>query len=169
MSSNSYVAWNSTGLLCGYQGEHPVFTWTYYEFEEHMDECISPSMYHYMASYVKSHISKDDLYEIQGGDYCSGDLEESAVVSYFNLPVSVRTEMHEQELVNLRASKELTEAKETAAVESLLYDNIPFDNTSPIIDEYRAFIRSLIAEKRSRIDRLEREINEEEQWTGDSS
>jgi hypothetical protein len=77
--------------------------------------------------------------------------------------------MHEQELVNLRASKELTEAKETAAIESLLYDNIPFDNTSPIIDEYRAFIRSLIAEKRSRIDRLEREINEEEQWTGDSS
>lgn len=168
MSPNSYVSWNSDGLLCGYQGdeenEEPIFTWTYSDFEQYMDECITPSMYHYMASYINNNISKDELYEIQGGDYASGDLEEDAVMEYFKLAKSVRIGMHEQELVNMRASKDLMEAKESAAVEALLVENIPFDGTSPIIDEYRTFIRLLIIEKRANIDRLEREIHEEEQW-----
>ena len=92
MSPNAYVCFNSAGLLVGFQGEEiheePCFTWTYSEFEEFLDEAITPSMYHYMANYVRDEITKEELYEIQGGDYCTGDLEAAAVDAYFALPIS---------------------------------------------------------------------------------
>ena len=170
MSPNSYLGWNAAGLLCGYQGEdegeEPVFVWTYSEFEEYLDECITPSMYHYMASYVRNEISKEELYDIQGGDYGTGDLEAAAVDAYFDLPLNERIEMHEQELVNLRADKRRAEAKESAAIDAMLTENKPFDHTSPIDQEYAEFMRGLIAKNRAKVDRLENEINEEEQWRG---
>jgi len=170
MSPNAYVCFNSDGLLCGYQGEaiheEPVFTWTYSEFEEYLDECITPSMYHYMANYVRNEISKEELYEIQGGDYCTGDLEAAAVDAYFDLPINERIEMHEQELVNMRADKRRAEAKESAAIDAMLEENKPFDHTSPIDQEYSDFMRSIIEKNRAKVDRLENEIHEEEQWRG---
>ena len=170
MSPNAYVCFNDQGLLCGYQGEYeheePVFTWTYAEFEEYLNECITPSMYHYMAGYVSNEISKSELYEIQGGDYCCGALEEAAVDAYFDVPINDRIEMHEQTLVNLRASKRRAEAKESAAIDAMLEENKPFDNSSPINEEYAEFMRGLIEKNRKAIDRLEREIYEEEQWRG---
>lgn len=170
MSPNSYLGWNSAGLLCGYQGEYegeePVFTWTYSEFEEYLNECITPSMYHFMAGYVEEHMTKEELYEIQGGDYCTGDLEAAAVDAYFDLPINERITMHEQELVNLRAAKRSAEAKESAAIDAMLEENHPFDGTSPIAREYADFMRGLIATNRAKADRLENEIHEEEQWVG---
>ena len=207
MSPNSYLAFNDQGLLCGYQGEaiheEPCFTWTYAEFEEYLNESITPSMYHYMASYVRSEISKEELYEIQGGDYCTGRLEEEAVDAYFDLPINDRITMHEQELVNLRAAqrsaeakesaaidayfdlpindritmheqelvnlraaKRSAEAKESAAIDAMLTENKPFDDSSPIALEYSVFMRGLIIKNRAKVDRLEREIHEEEQWRG---
>ena len=170
MSPNSYVCFNSEGLLCGYQGEYegeePVFIWTYSTFEEYLNECITPSMYHYMASYVRNEITKDELYEIQGGDYCAGGLEETAVDAYFDLPLNERITMHEQELVNLRAGKRLAEAKESAAIDAMLTENKPFDHTSPIDQEYSDFMRSIIEKNRAKAYRLESEIHEEEQWRG---
>jgi len=170
MSPNSSVGWNSAGLLCGYQGEYegeePVFIWTYAEFEEYLNECITPSMYHYMASYVNNNISKEELYEIQGGDYGTGDLEAAAVDAYFDLPINERINMHEQELVNLRADLRRAEAKESAAIDAMLNENKPFDHTSPIDKEYSDFMRSIIEKNRAKIDRLENEIHEEEQWCG---
>lgn len=170
MSPNSYLSFNNAGLLCGYQGEYegedPVFTWTYSEFEEYLDECITPSMYHFMAGYVRNEITKEELYEIQGGDYCTGDLEAEAVDAYFALPINDRIRMHEQELVNMRAAKRSAEAKESAAIDAMLTENMPFDNTSPITREYADFMRGLIATNRAKADRLENEIHEEKQWRG---
>jgi hypothetical protein len=170
MSPNSYLAFNDAGLLCGYQGEYeeeePCFTWTYAEFEEYLNECITPSMYHFMAGYVRSEISKEELYEIQGGDYCTGRLEEEAMDAYFDLPINERITMHEQTLVNLRASKRRAEAKESAAIDAMLTENKPFDDSSPIDQEYNDFMRSIIEKNRAKADRLENEIHEEEQWRG---
>jgi 3'-phosphoadenosine 5'-phosphosulfate sulfotransferase (PAPS reductase)/FAD synthetase len=170
MSPNAYLAFNDAGLLCGYQGEaeheEPVFTWTYAEFEEYIDEAITPSMYNYMSSYVDQQMTKEELYEIQGGDYCTGALEAEAVDAYFDLPLIDRIRMHEQELVNLRASKRTAEAKESAAIDAMLDEDKPFDETSPIAHEYAEFMRGLIAKNRAAIDRLERELHEEEQWRG---
>ena len=170
MSPNSSVCFNNSGLLCGYQGEYegeePVFTWTYSTFEEYLNECITPSMYHFMAGYVRNEISKEELYEIQGGDYCTGDLEAAAVDAYFDLPINDRIEMHEQTLVNLRASLRRADAKESAAIDAMLTENRPFDETSPIAHEYADFMRGLIAKNRAKADRLENEIHEEEQWRG---
>lgn len=119
-----------------------------------------------MASYVRNEITKDELYEIQGGDYCCGDLEANAVDAYFDLPLNDRIEMHEQELVNLRAAKRRAEAKESAAIDAMLEENKPFDHTSPIDQEYCDFMRDIIEKSRAKADRLEREIHEEEQWRG---
>jgi hypothetical protein len=170
MSPNSYLAFNDAGLLCGYQGEHedekPVFTWTYAEFEEYLNESITPSMYHFMASYVEKNFTKEELYEIQGGDYYMGLLEEEAIDAYFDLPINDRIEMHEQTLVNLRASKRRAEAKESAAIDAMLTENKPFDDSSPIDQEYNDFMRSIIEKNRAKADRLENEIHEEEQWRG---
>jgi len=133
MSPNAYIAFNKDGILCGYPGEaereEPCFTWTYAEFEQYLNEYITPSMYHFMASYVEENMTKDELWEIQGGDYCPGDLE-------------------------------------SAAIDAMLEENRPFDDSSPIAHEYAEFMRGLIAKNRKAISRLEREIHEEEQWIG---
>lgn len=170
MSPNAYVSFNPNGLLCGYQGEYeheePVFVWTYAKFEDYLNECVTPSMYHFMANYVFANISKDELYEIQGDDYCTGDLEAAAVDAYFELPINERIRMHEQELVNLRAGVRRAQAKESAAIDAMLEENKPFDHTSPIDREYSDFMRGIIAKARKDVVRLENEIHEEEQWVG---
>lgn len=170
MSPNAYVAFNDQGLLCGYQGEeegeHPSFIWTYSVFEDLVQESITPSMYHCIAGFIQNEISKDELYEIQGGDYCPGMLEASALDAYYDLPLNERITLHEQTLVNLRAAKRRAEAKESAAIDAMLEENKPFDHTSPIDHEYCEFMRSVIDRERKAIERLEREIHEEEQWRG---
>jgi hypothetical protein len=170
MSPNSYLAFNDAGLLCGYQGEYeeeePVFTWTYAEFEEYLNESVTPSMYHFMASYVEENFTKEELYEIQGGDYCTGDLEAEAVDAYFALPINERIRLHEQELVNLNAAKRRAESRESAAIDAMLEEHRPFDDTSPIALDYAECMRAIITKERKNIDRLTDEIHEEEQWRG---
>ncbi len=170
MSPNSYISFNKKGLLCGYFGEaeneEPCFIWTYSVFEELMNECITPSMYHYMANHVADNFSKDDLWEIAGGDYCPGDLEANAVDAYFDEPLTERIIMHEQMLVNLRAKKLRAEQRESAAIDAMLEENKPFDHTSPIDTEYSDFMRKIIERERKSIEDLEFEIHEEEHWRG---
>ena len=169
MSPNAYVCFKN-GLLCGYPGEEevefPVFTWTYGDFEQHTGESITPSMYRFMAEHVHDNISKEELYEIQGGDYCPGELEEDAVNAYFDLPTNQKIALHEQMLTELRNEKAIAEAKEAAAIDALLDDTIPFGNDSPINHEYVEFINRLVIENRTKAERLENEIHEEEQWRG---
>ena len=172
MSPNAYVHFNDRGLLCGYPGEEevefPVFTWTYGDFEQHTGESITPSMYRFMADYVHDNISKEDLYVIQthGEAYCPDDLNEEAVNAYFDLPTNQKIALHEQMLTELRNEKAIAEAKEAAAIDALLDDTTPFGNDSPINHEYIVFINGLVIENRTKAERLENEIHEEEQWRG---
>jgi hypothetical protein len=169
MSPNAYVCFKS-GLLCGYpgeeEGESPTFTWTYHDFEEYLNECITPSMYRFMAEYVHDNISKDELYDIQGDNYCPGGLEEDAVNAYFDMPIKRKIALHEKMLEELRNKKAIAEAKEAAAIDAMLDDTSPFGEDSPINHEYTEFMRGLVTENRKKIDKLEHEIYEEEQWRG---
>jgi len=123
-------------------------------------------MYRFMAEYVHENISKDELYEIQGGDYCPGDLEEEAVNAYFDIPILKKIALHKQMLKELQNEKAIAEAKEAAAIDAMLDGNNPFDNDSPINHEYTEFMRGLVVKNRTKADRLENEIHEEEQWRG---
>jgi hypothetical protein len=164
MSPNAYVCVGKNGLLFGYPGEEenekPSFTWTYDDFEEYVNDCITPSMYRFMVGYVKENISKDELYEIQGGDYCPGQLEEDAVDAYFDLPTLQKIDLHDTTLQNLKNEKNLAEAKYTAAI------SMPVIEKSPIAKEYAEFVQGLVERYQKLIERLEREIHEEEQWRG---
>lgn len=169
MSPNAYVHWNDEKrLLYGFQGEaeheEPVFTWTYSTFEEYLTEACSPSMYQFMANYVLEEISKEELYEIQGGDYCPGRLEEEAVDAYFDLPIKERIEMHNQELVNLYAERDRAAGKEAAFIDACLDDKCPFDVDSPIYVEYCTWCREQAEKWTKIVARLADEIHEEEHW-----
>lgn len=166
MSPNAYVCFTN-GLLCGYPGEDevefPVFTWTYAEFEKYTGESITPSMYRFMAEYVHSNLTKEDLYAIQSDDYCPDDLNEEAVNAYFDTPTLKKIEMHKQMLAELKKDKQTAEAKEAAAIDAMLQEH---HHESPIEKEYCNFLRDLIDTNRKLVDRLENEIHEEDQWRG---
>jgi len=171
MSLNAYVCFTN-GLLCGYPGEEEVefsvFTWTYAEFEKYLNESITPSMYRFMAEYVRDNLSKEDFYYIQcgGEDYCPDDLNEHAVDAYFEIPINRKIALHKQMLEELRNEKAIAEAKEAAAIDAMLDDTTPFGEDSPINHEYTEFMRGLVIKNRTKVDRLENEIHEEEQWRG---
>ena len=93
-------------------------------------------------------------------------IAQADIDAYFDLPINDRIRMHEQTLVNLRAEKREAEAKESAAIDAMLEENKPFDHTSPIDKEYSDFMRGIIERERKKIDDLERQILEEENWRG---
>jgi hypothetical protein len=170
MSPNSHIAFNDRGLLCGYLGEaeheDPCFIWTYSEFEAYLNESVCPSMYHFMASYVYEHFSKNHLWEIAGGDYCTGDLEEAAVNAYFELPLQERIDMHMQEMTNLEAERDRAAGKEAAFIDAILDDACPFDVQSPIYVEYCQWCREQ-KEKWAKIHfDLCCQLDEETDWRG---
>jgi hypothetical protein len=170
MSPNAHLNFNARDLLCGYPGEEDgesaVFTWTYSDFEEYVGESITPSMYRFMAEYVRENISKEGMYDIQGDVYRASFLEEDAVNAYFDLPINRKIDLHEQMLEELRNEKAIAEAKEAAAIDAMLDDTTPFGEDSPINHEYIEFMRGLVISNRKKADRLENEIHEEEQWRG---
>ena len=169
MSPNSFLQWNSeTGLLEGFDGESvvPVQTLTYSDFEDFTGESITPSMYHWFTSYIITNHTKDDLRDIECGDGLSEDLLSEAVDAYFEEPINDRIELHEQTLANIRTAHALADAKETAAMNWILEDDLPFDPTSPIYSETCDFVRGLVEKYRVKRERLAREIDEEEQWRG---
>jgi hypothetical protein len=147
------IAYDETSrLLCEYDdNDKVVYIWKYSDFEKYLGEAVTPSMYHFMSSYVFNH---------------GVNTESRAVDAYFDLPSNIRVTMHAQELVNLQVAKREAEAKESAAIDAMLEENKPFDHTSPIAKEYSDFMRSIIDKNREMADRLENEIYEEEQWYG---
>lgn len=161
----AYLLWNDKRLLCAYDGlrPEPVFVWTYSDFERHLTEYITPSMYHFMTCHVMEYISDTCLVSIQRGEYISEGLEAEAVDAYFGIPIQARINMHEQELVNLAHEKKRAEDKYTAVLDYLLDDATPFDPTSPI---YYKELRSLVDKYGDEVQRLEQEYQEEMQWVG---
>jgi hypothetical protein len=84
----SHLDWDARGMLCSWNGRTLVRKYTYSEFERYCHECITPSMYHYMASYVMQNPRDDNV-------------AMAAVNAYYDVPVDIRIEMHHQELVNI--------------------------------------------------------------------
>jgi hypothetical protein len=169
MSPNACLSWNEkTGLLCGYPGEaaleEPSFVWTYSVFEEYVGEYITPSMYGAMASYVENNLTKDQLYEIQGGDYCPGELEEAAVNDYYEVPILARIELHEECLKNLKADRNRAEEKMHAFIDAYLDEECPFDTSSPIYTDYCTWIRDEKKKWEEEMNDLQNRVYEEEQW-----
>ena len=82
------MKWNNRGLLVNNQR-----TYTYSDFEKYCCEAITPSMYHFMAAYVMQNWDQPNV-------------EMAAVNAYFNLPVTTRIDMHDQELMNLDWQRE---------------------------------------------------------------
>lgn len=163
------VSFNTRGFLCGYSGDDdssPVFKWTYSTFEEYLGESITPSMYRFMANYVRKNISKGELYALGCGEYRPDVLAEDAVGAYFDLPITKKIEMHERMLDELNSDKAIAEAKEIAAINAVLDDTTPFGNDSPINREYTEFMNGLVVKNRKEADRLADQIYEEEQWRG---
>lgn len=167
----AHVCYDKTRLLLrGFPGRHrhedPTFTWTYSVFERQLNEAITPSMYHFMAGYVADEISPNHLERIRNGTYVAGDLEAAAVDAYFDEPINERIRMHEQELVNLRDWRRREQDRESAAIDAMLEENRPFDDTSPISQEYSDFMRSIIHKAQDNLQRVNDMIYEEEQWRG---
>jgi hypothetical protein len=168
MSPNSYVAWcDESNLLCGYDGEssEPVLKWTYSEFEYYNGEAVTPSMYEFLAGYVMNNITKEQLYEIQGGDYCSGDLEEEAVNVYYDLPILDRIELHNQMMTNLKNESKRYEDKMNAFIDAVLDEDCPFDPTSPIYTDYNAWLRSQKIKWEKKWEDVQNQLCEESFWS----
>ena len=165
MSPNVWVEFNDDDVLIATDGESEFYKWTYSEFEEFLNESITPSMYQFMAGHVYKNIDKDTLWMIETDDYGGHHDCEMAVDAYFDLPALERKELHDQQLLNLQAEYTRVEEKEMAAVNWML-DDTPFDPASPIYVEVCQYVRGLVEKFKEKRERLEREIHEEEQWRG---
>jgi hypothetical protein len=162
MSPNIWLEMTDDGMLIATDGdrENPVKTWTYSDFERHLNESITPSMYEFMANYVYNNLNKRALWEVEGDCY-DGDYDEDAVNAYFELPWRERQMLHEQTLANLEAELNRYDEKMKAC------DDMPtFDPSSPIFVEYSEFQSDLKAKMTAKVERLTRELQEEECWRG---
>lgn len=151
-------------ILYGYSGDEVSYTWDYAVFESTHGEAITPSMYHFMASYVESNFTAENMHDIACHTYCFDRLEEDAVDAYYEIPILDRIRMHKQELENLYNNKRVAEQREAAAIDAMLDEHRPFDDSSPIARDYSEFMRGIIKSSRDRIKLLDNMINEEENW-----
>ena len=77
-------SFNLDGLLVASYGvDDCQYKWSYSDFEKHLNECITPSMYHFMANYVAQNMSLEDQHKILRGEYIPGRLESEAVDAYW--------------------------------------------------------------------------------------
>lgn len=160
MSPNVYLEFNDDDMLIATDGERTYKTWTYSDFEEYYGECITPSIYEFMATYVYNNLDRSARWALEAEDY-DGSYDEDACHAYCELPWQERQKLHEQTLVNLEA--ELGRFREKLAA----CDGMPpFDPTSPIYVECCDFMRDLKDKMRAKVERLEREWYEEECWRG---
>lgn len=156
--SKMKLYWSNTGLLKAINGHK----WRYSDFDRMLSHEITPSMYHFMAAYVKRHMNPGSFVN---GTYFSDGIEARAIDAYYELSYEERTELHEQELVNLRARAEHAYNKMGAAVEAKLafkYENPVF---FPICDD---ILPTLLKHEK----RYEKEYNKalyyeyiEQQWS----
>jgi len=91
-------AWSSQRLLCLYDGETLKHTWTYSCFEKHLTEAMTPSMYFWMANYVRE-------------NYMGMPIEEEAIDAYFSLSIVERIKIHAKMLKTLENEKKVLTEK----------------------------------------------------------
>jgi hypothetical protein len=166
MSPNAYVSWSDKSrVLCGYDGQskEPEVVWDYSTIEDITGSAVTPSMYEYFSNYIANNISKDQLWEIETGDYLFGELEEEAVNAYYAESEETRTLNHEKMMLKLKSEHELAESKEHAAMNWLLKED-SFDSENPIYKEVCEYVRKLVSENKKTREKLERLIQEEVCW-----
>jgi hypothetical protein len=169
MEPTSYIKYDQNGLVHAYSGrenETPQFTWTCSTFEYFMHEAVTPSMLHFMQDHVVTNLSEGDMWAIQEGTYTRGHREAAAVDAYFATSLQERIDMHVEELVSIQEALRLARVKEADALNALLDENRPWDNTSSIDAEYTDFMRALLKRTEKRIGDLENELHEENNWFG---
>jgi hypothetical protein len=119
----------------------------------------------FFAGYVINNISKEQLYEIQGHDYYTGDLEEAAVNAYYDLDILDRIEMHNQMMQNLKAESQRSEDKMHAFINAVIDEHCPFDPTSPIYTDYNTWLRTEKTKWEDKWNDLQNQICEESFWS----
>jgi hypothetical protein len=162
MSPNVWINFDDDNNLVATDGERQYKKWTYSDFERHYDESITPAMYEYMLNYVYENMTKSRLYDIEGDSY-EGDVDAEAVEAYIELPALERQAMHDQMVANLEKKIKETHAKWKAANST---PEFPFDPSSPLYAEVQEFWAKLGYELGAKLERLEAELIEEEQWRG---
>lgn len=126
------LAYNANGLLCLWMhgNTEPDFTWTYSVFELYNQEALTPSMYKFMAEYVRLNFNEEDYV----GSYHPGELEEDAFVRYYELSVNHRIRLHNEmmnELDTLRMEEEMWRGGHEFGSEN--------DLTQPLYNHYDEF------------------------------
>ena len=93
------LAYNGSGLLCIWEDDcqEPVFVWTYSVFEYYVGEAVTPSMYKFMAEFVRTNFLPIDY----DGTYKPGDIEEDALVRYYEVSLNFRIQLHREKMDEL--------------------------------------------------------------------
>jgi hypothetical protein len=119
-------------------------------------------MYDYMIRYVYENMTKERLYDIEGDSY-DGDIDNDAVYAYYTAPCLERQSIHDTMMVHLEKKIAETAAKLTAATS---LPEFPFDPSSPLYTEVQTFWSNLAKDLSRKLEALQRELHEEEQWRG---
>lgn len=94
------LAYNGSGLLCIWEDDcqEPIFVWTYSVFEDYTGEAVSPSMYKFMAEYVRINFLDIDY---DGISYTPSGVEEDAFVRYYEVSLNFRIQLHREKMDEL--------------------------------------------------------------------
>jgi len=160
-------SWNQdSGLLEAYTGDRsvgPVKVWTYSDFELYKKAAIYPSEYAWMVCQLDYlQFCKGRGLHLSELEHWSAQVVPQVVEDYFRTPQDVRMRYHYDTLARLRSEYAQTQAKMLAAERAI--NNNPFDPFSPIFNDVSKFLRELDVKQTAKMNRLDAEINEEEQW-----
>jgi len=145
-------------MLYGYDGDEAVFKWTYSTFEEFNGERVTPSMYQFMAGYVMGQIPNGTKFR----DYRAGELEERAVIAYWDLPPEARDELRQREISRIETDIEWAEDNMHSYIDAVIDDKNPFPDGSEACKAFNVWVRGEKAKWEEKIRDLHLEMAEEE-------
>ena len=153
------LSWTKRGLLRARNGNgRTVYTWTYSDFERMLPHAITPSMYHFMCSYILTNIN------LNQEDVVSCGIEARAIDAYFDLPYEDRVKMHNQEMVNLYESSESVKKQMDAVTEAKLTFNYENEILFPISDDVIPKLEKLEKKYTKKYDYFLSEMDIENNW-----
>jgi len=151
------LSW-SNRMLYGYDGDEAVFKWTYSTFEEFNGERVTPSMYQFMAGYVMGQIPKGTKFR----DYRAGELEERAVIAYWDLTTEARDELRQREIARIETDIEWAEENMHYYIDAVIDDKNPFPDGSEACKAFNVWVWCEKAKWDEKIHDLHLQMDEEE-------
>jgi len=153
------LSWSKRGLLVARnESGRTVYTWTYSDFERMLPHAVTPSMYHFMCSYILTNVS------LEQDEYRSDGIEARAIDAYYDLPYEDRLEMHAQETVNLQVSADKANKQLDAIIEAKLAFMYENDALFPISDDAIPMLERLEKKYEKMYDYFLSEMCIEETW-----